>query len=148
MTDSRDKKQLKFIEILLVVGGIIGGLGYKSENSLVRTILALFLISSLLYYSAVYNQEKGRIPAFFTSVLFPVLITYPLISGTPPISFWGGGRKILGYIIAAGLFYVIFGILQEKSGLVKLKYRMYIIGIGIFLTVLFLYGLDHIPASG
>ncbi len=144
MTDSRDKKQLKFIEILLIIGGIIGGLGYKSENSLIRTILALFLISSLMYYSRVYNQKKVGTYAFYISVLFPVLITYPLISGTSP--FLGGPyfRKILGYIIAAGLFYAIFGILQEKSG--QLKSRSYIIG--MLFTVLSLIGLDSIPANG
>lgn len=144
MTDSRDEKQLKFIEILLIIGGIIGGLGFKSENSLIRITLALFLISSLLYYSRVYNQKEGGIFAFYISVLFPVLITYPLILGTSP--FWGGPyfRKILGYIIAAGLFYVIFGILQEKSG--QVKSRIYIIG--ILFTVLSLIGFDSIPANG
>jgi len=50
MTDGEDNKQIKFIEILLIVGGIIGGLGYKNEDSSVRLLLALFLISSLMYY--------------------------------------------------------------------------------------------------
>lgn len=134
MTKGEDKKQLKFIEILLLVGSIIGGLGYRSEDPSVRIILVLFLISSLMYYFEVSNQKNDKIFAFFTSILFSGLITYPLIPITPAsVSFWGprfsSFNNILNYIMAISLFYVIYNNLQEKS-------KGYVILIGMVFTIL------------
>ncbi len=150
MTDSEDNKQIKFIEILLIVGGIIGGLGFKNDDSSIRFILALFLISSLLYYYTVSDQFKFKVVyANLTSILFSVLITYPLILGKP-IFFMGTDiHKYAAYIIASGLFYLIFINLQEKSGQVESgKISKTILIIGFILTLMTLNWLDTIPAGG
>ena len=125
MADHEDKKQLKFIEILLVVGGIIGSLGIKSEDSSIRLILTLFLICSLMYYYMVSNQLYKKklyrkVFANLTSILFAVLITSPLISSTPElISFWGSSYPIFNIItnciMAVCLSILIFLNLQDKS---------------------------------
>jgi hypothetical protein len=126
MADGEDKKQLKFIEILLVVGGIIGGVGYKNEDSSIRVLLALFLISSLMYYYVIsdpdqsYRKINRRVFADFTSVFFSVLIIYPMMLTTPAlISFWGSNypkfNAIINFIGAIILSILIFINLQEKS---------------------------------
>ncbi len=69
----------QFIEILLIVGGIIGAL---SDNPLNKVILALFLIFSLLYYLLSDSRSK-KVAAIFTSFFFSVLITNPILSGPP-----------------------------------------------------------------
>lgn len=124
MVESEDKKQLKFIEILLIVGGIIGGLEFKSGDS--SSLLTLFLISSLMYYYLVSNpplkELYKRIFAIITSILFAALITVPLMSSTPAtISFWGPSYPkfniITNYIGAICLSALIFINLQDKSEL-------------------------------
>jgi hypothetical protein len=142
MVDSEDNKQMKFIEILLVVGGIIGGLGYKSGDSSVRFMLTLFLMSSLMYYHEVSNQRPGKqLYAMLTSSLFSGLITYPLMSNTPALSLWGPSypkfNAITNYIMAIFLFYIIFKNLQKNSGesgkIIKSQNLIFII-LGVFLT--------------
>ncbi len=126
MTDDEDERQLKFIEILLIVGGIIGSLGDKSENSSIRFILAVFLISSLMYYYAVsnphlrYKKIFKKVSANLTSIFFAILIVYPLIFSTPDlISFWGSSYPVFNVVItsieAFFLSILIFINLQEKS---------------------------------
>lgn len=103
-----DNKQLKFIEILLIVGGIIGGL---SENPSNKVILAFFLISSLIYYFAVSKRNNEfwankMLFAYLVSGFFSVLITYPILSG-PPV--WGNtGTMGISLIIMISLFILIF----------------------------------------
>jgi len=50
------KQRLKFVEILLIVGGILGSLGLENEETI---LLILFLISSLSYYTTVSNFHKN-----------------------------------------------------------------------------------------
>lgn len=116
MNDSKDKKQLKFIEILLIVGGIIGGLGFKGEDSKIKVIFAFFLITSLMYYSTISNKHNSNIFAFLTSILFSALITYPIISGTP-LPYWNSypsAYKVLNAFFATSIFIVIYRNLEEK----------------------------------
>jgi len=143
MADSEDKKQLKFIEILMVVGGIIGGLGFKSGESSIRFMLTLFLMSSLMYYHEVSNQQYGKqLYAMLTSSLFSGLITYPLMSSTPALSLWGPSYPkfdvITNYIMAIFLFCIIFKNLEKKSGqesgkIINSQNLIFII-LGAFLT--------------
>lgn len=157
MADSEDKKQLKFIEILMVVGGIIGGLGFKSEDFSIRFLLTVFLISSLMYYYEISNKlhlkyQLINLFAMLTSSMFSGLITYPLRSSPPDlISFWGSSYpsfiKDINSIMAISLFYIIFINLQEKSGQVKSKIfnsqNLFII-IGTIITVMIL---NYLTAS-
>ena len=48
--DELRERKLKFIEIILLVGGIIGGVRLQNKNNLMNIIFVLFLISSVLYY--------------------------------------------------------------------------------------------------
>lgn len=110
----------------MVVGGIIGGLGYKNEDFSIRFLLALFLMSSLMYYYVVsdpnqlYGKINRKVFADFTSVFFSVLIIYPTMFVTPAlISFWGSSypefNTIISFIGAIVLSILIFINLQEKS---------------------------------
>jgi uncharacterized membrane protein (UPF0136 family) len=51
------EQKLKFIEILLIVGGIIGGLRLQDKNDLINIVFGLFLIGSLLYYITISNNK-------------------------------------------------------------------------------------------
>ncbi len=133
MTDGEENRQLKFIEILLIVGGIIGGLGYKNEDSSIRFILAVFLISSLVYYFEVSNPRYAQFFAFLTSAFFSVLVTYPLISLSRTSLLGSDMDKLLGYLLGISLFIVIFLNLQEKSEQIKPSTIIYSI-IGVVLT--------------
>lgn len=143
MTEGEENKKLRFIEILLIVGGIIGGLGYNTEDSSIRFILAIFLISSLMYYFEISNPRNPQFFAFLTSAFFSVLVTYPLISFSRT-SLWGPDiDKILDYILSGALFIVIFLNLQEKSEYKKPSTIIYSI-IGIILTWIALFWLGII----
>lgn len=149
MTDCEDNKKIKFIEILLIVGGIIGGLGYKNEDSSVRFLLALFLISALMYYFEISNQRINNLFAFFTSVLFSVLITYPVISGSTTSFLGHSFDKILDHILAYGLFSSIFLNLLEKSEQKKSKTNLYLIFlIGYVIIYIAFIWLENMRANG
>ena len=111
MNDTKDNKQLELINILLIVGGIIGGFGFQNENPLIKTVIfPVFLISSLMYYFQVSNKEhaRGDLYALVTSILFSGLITYPMLSGVPN-SLWGQQlSRILNYFLGIGLSVVVF----------------------------------------
>jgi uncharacterized membrane protein YfcA len=54
--DELRERKLKFIEILLIVGGIVGGIQLKNGNDLMNFLFGLFLVSSILYYIIVSNK--------------------------------------------------------------------------------------------
>ncbi len=105
---SEDKNQLRFIELLLIVGAIIGSLRFN------KFTLTFFLISSLAYYYAASNQLGlyRKVFAGLTSILFGVLITYPFLSFCPGYPEF---NIIVNYILAICLSILVFINLQEKS---------------------------------
>lgn len=148
MNDTKDNKQLKVIEILLIVGGIIGGFGFQSENPLIRKVIfPIFLISSLLYYFQVSERRHTLVFAIFTSILFSGLITYPMISGIPNSSLGQQNDKILSYILGISLSGVIFKNLNEKSGQTKSREILEYVVVAFF-TFIVLLALDSIPSNG
>jgi len=54
--DEFRERKLKFIEILLIVGGIVGGIQLKNGNDQMNVLFGLFLVSSILYYFLVSNK--------------------------------------------------------------------------------------------
>lgn len=143
MTEIEGNKQLKFIEILLIVGGIIGGLGYGSENSSVRLILALFLISSLTYY--LYVPDQNMIISLLTSGLFSVLITYPIISLSKPSILGHDIDIIISYILAIVLFIMILKNLQVKS---EQKISTNVMIVSVIILIIILFGLNSTIVNG
>jgi hypothetical protein len=129
MNDTKDNKQLKLIDILLIVGGIIGGFGFQNGNPLIRKVIfPIFLISSLLYYFQVSNKEHGVfLNSLFTSILFSGLITYPLISGIPYSLYGQQIDRILSCFLGIGLSEVIFINLKVKSDQEKSSILEYIV---------------------
>ena len=107
--DTKDNKQLKLINVLLIVGGIIGGFGFQNENPLIKKLIfPVFLISSLMYYFQLSNKEHtpGDLYSLVTSILFSG--TYPMLSGNPN-SVWGQQNdRILSYFLGIGLSVVVF----------------------------------------
>ncbi len=66
--DIREQK-LKFIEILLLVGGIIGGLRLQNIDDPMNLIFGLFITGSLLYYFAISNTKiNSMVVSSFTSL--------------------------------------------------------------------------------
>lgn len=58
--DELRERKLKFIEILLIVGGIVGGIQLKNGNDLINFLFGLFLVSSILYYIIVSNKMDSN----------------------------------------------------------------------------------------
>ncbi len=54
--DELRERKLKFIEILLIVGGIVGGIQLKNGNDQMNVLFGLFLVSSILYYFLVSHK--------------------------------------------------------------------------------------------
>jgi len=54
--DELRERKLKFIEILLIIGGIVGGIQLKNGNDQMNVLFGLFLVSSILYYFLVSNK--------------------------------------------------------------------------------------------
>ena len=88
----RKAEKLKIIEILLIIGGIIGGIRASGTDS---TIFGLFLCSSLFYYFLVshfeYEINKPPVSVFLllsaiTAISFSILLiqifTIPYLSAT------------------------------------------------------------------
>lgn len=83
------QKKMRLIEILLIIGGIIGGFSLQQNNSLVKGIFIVFLISSLLYYTNIsdlpltgwrwINKCAIFFVALVVSLTLPALIIYPII---------------------------------------------------------------------
>jgi uncharacterized membrane protein YfcA len=149
MNDTKDNKRLKLIEILLIVGGIIGGFGFQNENPLIKKVIfPVFLISSLMYYLQVSNKEhaRGELYSLVTSILFSGLITYPMLSGVPT-SLWGQQNdRILSYFLGIGLSVVVFMNLKLKSDQEKSREFLDYLVVA-FLMFLVLLALGSIPMS-
>lgn len=81
--DELRERKLKFIEIILLVGGIIGGVRLQNKNDLMNIIFVLFLISSVLYYFLVSNKIDVKISFEIAIILialgFSVIAIGPLI---------------------------------------------------------------------
>ncbi len=130
--------KIKVIEMLLIIGSIIGSLGLKGDESKIKVVMGLFLISSLMYYFDVSNRRNGNYYALLTSIFFPVLITVPILSG-PSVLFLGRDIHVISsYILAIGLFWGVLNNLQEKSSQSKARTILIFI-IGIAVTSGYLY---------
>ncbi len=89
--EKKREQKLRFIEILLIIGGIIGSLGLQGESQM----FGAFLIGSLLYFFTVSNlpdtevgvvEYKLIILMFITSILITA-ITFSYLSILPLKSF-------------------------------------------------------------
>lgn len=103
----RDRK-LKFIEILLIVGGILGGLRIEKDDSM-NAVLGVFLVGSLLYYFTVSDLPKNSmliiISAIFIAPSFAAIAILPFIN--PGIS-----------VIYGRMIYVLWVVLSLLVGAV------------------------------
>ncbi|MGB8218349.1 MAG: hypothetical protein WCE94_13705 [Candidatus Methanoperedens sp.] len=90
------EQKLKFIEILLVVGGIIGGLRFQNENDPMNILLGLFITGSLLYYFTISNPK-------IYSVAVSTFTSISIIIGTTFTSFCFSAIAILPFI-SRGIF--------------------------------------------
>jgi len=96
-----------------------------------------------------YNKRNTKIFAFFTSILFSVLITYPVLLGSTT-SFLGHDIDIiLDHFLAYGLFIIIFLNLRERSEQEESKMNLYLILLlGIITTSLALIWLENMRGNG
>ena len=80
------EKKLKLIEILLIVGGIIGGLRLKEDDPM-NTAFGLFLLMSIVYYLMVSNPKKNVIStaqkAIFAGISVAIGISFSAIALVP-----------------------------------------------------------------
>lgn len=113
------EQKLKFIEILLVVGGIIGGLRLQNEDDPMNMIFGLFLTGSLLYYFMLSNTKinskavSGSIligfimAIIFTSFGFSVIAILPfIIKGIT--SLIGGLIMIIWFLLSVLIFISLY----------------------------------------
>jgi hypothetical protein len=83
------KKKSRLIEILLIVGGIIGSFALQQNNLIVKMLFVGFLISSIFYYTQISELPSMRfkrankfaifIAALGVSLMLPAVIIYPVI---------------------------------------------------------------------
>ncbi|MEK6977178.1 MAG: hypothetical protein AABX40_02100 [Candidatus Hydrothermarchaeota archaeon] len=80
------EKKLKLIEILLIVGGIIGGLRIKEDDPM-NTVFGLFLLMSIVYYLTVSNPKKNVVSAtqkaIFAGISIAIGISFSAIALVP-----------------------------------------------------------------
>ncbi len=113
------ERKLKFIEILLVVGGIIGGLRLQNEDDPMNMIFGLFLIGSLLYYFMLSNTKINSKAAsssiligfimaiIFTSFGFSAIAILPfIIKGIT--SLFGGLIMIIWFLLSILIFISLY----------------------------------------
>jgi uncharacterized membrane protein YfcA len=70
------EQKLKFIEILLIVGGLIGSSLIKGESFEMNTVFGSFLIGALLYYFVVSKRKNSQ------ADYLPFLIAMTIIAPT------------------------------------------------------------------
>lgn len=75
------KIKLKLIEILLIIGGIIGGIELTNEIYWMSTFFVLFLTSAIFYYILVSNKIMGKYSAilfaFVVAISFSIIVIIP-----------------------------------------------------------------------
>lgn len=99
------EQKLKFIEILLVVGGIIGGLRLQNENDPMNITFGLFLMGSLVYYFMLSNTKINS-RAVSRSVLIGFIMAISFTS--------------FGFSAIAILPFIIKGIISLIGGLIMI----------------------------
>jgi hypothetical protein len=95
MIDDKVKNQkLKFIEILLIVGGVVSRLGLTNGHS-VNEVFGIFLVGSLIYFFAISNipavEPVGRYKwAIIVSIFLSILMVAPSFSAIAvlPLASW------------------------------------------------------------
>lgn len=80
--DEVRKIRLKLIEILLIIGGIIGGIELKSEINWISIPFVLFLIFAIYYYVLVSNKLVEErilfaIYPLFVAICFSIIVIIP-----------------------------------------------------------------------
>lgn len=79
--DEVRKIRLKLIEILLIIGGIIGGIELKSEINVMNFFFVLFLVFAIYYYIIVSNKIVKPIELIFlalvVAIFFSIIIMIP-----------------------------------------------------------------------
>ena len=89
-------KKLRLIEILLIVGGILGGFVIQ-KDFIINFIFVIYLLMAIIYYILISDlpltskfEKFGNkllifISAFFVSICLPALIVYSIITDTNSI---------------------------------------------------------------
>lgn len=105
-------EKLKFIEILLIVGGIIGSSRVNTVG--MNQILGMFILGSIIYYLMVSNaQNMNERP--YTNIAFSIgtCFTAFAFSGLAILPFVFQGMSVLNAIVVFVLWLVL-GILILK----------------------------------
>ena len=79
--DELRERKLKFIEILLIVGGIVGGIQLKNGNDQMNVLFGLFLVSSILYYIIVSNKMDSNKWHFQIAIKWSMALISSCFSG-------------------------------------------------------------------
>jgi hypothetical protein len=102
------ERKLKFIEIVLIVGGIIGSIQLKNENYGMNIVFGLFLIGSILYYFSVSNKIDSK------SIQISVIITAPSFSAIAIMQFFHKGMPLF-YGVSIFLLFIALAFLIGSS---------------------------------
>jgi len=80
-TEQRIREQkIKFIEIFLIVGGLIGSSLIRDGDPMMNGVFGAFLIGSLLYYLEVSNAKKNSIFDYLSIITSTVIISFSFSS--------------------------------------------------------------------
>lgn len=104
--DMREDK-LRFIEILLIVGGLIGSIRLQNASDNMNILFGTFLIGSVLYYFMINDRQGPK------SVTMAILLVAPTFSAIAILPFMH--QEISIYYEA--MIYILFLVLMPLVGL-------------------------------
>lgn len=120
MVDTIDKdikeEKLRFIEVLLTVGGIIGAIRIKPEDHWMNAILGVFLVGSLLYFFQISTPRYSKVAIFLSALLssffFPFIAVSPLISWNPETYYESISNLSIPVISATLFLFILINLLR------------------------------------
>ena len=102
----RDRK-IKFVEILLLIGGIIGGVSLQKENDPMNMVFGFFLLGSVLYYFVVSNKMDIKTTFLKISLVFSSILTAAGFSGLAIVPFIHNGISIPYAVVILLLYFAL-----------------------------------------
>lgn len=113
------KIRLKLIEILLIIGGIIGGIGLKNEIYWMSAFFVLFLISAIFYYMIVSNKlvENHILLLFFAlfvAICFSIIVIIPFFRNIDNVIIYKLAPPLL-LILSVAIFLALYKDFSEDQ---------------------------------
>ena len=112
------ERKVKLIEILLIVGGIVGGIRIDNQNTILNLVFGSFILCTMFYYIIVSNKLDSKIiyfamygAMFIIAICFSVIAILPLIDEGLPLIIYAAATFLCVLLVI-----LIFGALWVGDG--------------------------------